>query len=137
MTPEEIALVEGSMHSVSGSLDELAVRFYARLFAAAPDAQALFTHDPALQRAKFVEELEEIVVVIRDMPAFLERTHELGARHRGYGVRAAHYRTAGDALVGALGDVMGDEMTDEMRDAWRQAFDLVAETMQDGASLTG
>ena len=57
----------------------------------------------------------------------------LGARHRAYGVRAAHYRLMGGALLAALADRSGDGWTPELAEAWSLAYNLIAETMMAGA----
>ena len=42
------------------------------------------------------------------LDVLLTHTRALGARHAGYGVRAADYQTVGDALLAALAAVLGD-----------------------------
>ena len=39
------------------------------------------------------------------------RARALGARHRGYGVRAGHYRLAREVMVDSLTAVLGDDFT--------------------------
>ena len=63
----------------------------------------------------------------------LGHTRALGARHVGYGVRASDYRVLGDALLAALAAVLGDGF-DAAREAWALAYNLVAETMLEGAA---
>jgi hemoglobin-like flavoprotein len=131
MTPEQIVLVEETLGAID--LDALADDFYRRAFAADPAVAAMFTTDPARQRARFGAELSEIVRSIRALDTFDARARALGARHRGYGVRAAHYRLMGDALLGALAGALGPAWTPEAEEAWRTAYDLTAETMLQGA----
>ncbi len=135
MTPEQIALVQRSYRELidHGQTDALAVRFYERLFAGDPAVEALFSTDPVVQRAKFVDELGAIVWAISNLTTLLERTHELGARHVDYGVVSSQYRGVGDALLGALADVEGDGFGPELLEAWTMAYNLVAETMMHGA----
>src|SRR5215218_9483411 len=102
MTPEQIALVERTVPAEGSRMTAIAADFYDRLFAAAPELRDLFTHDPAAQRAKFAAELQTILLTIRRHGDFLGRAGALGARHAGYGVHAAHYRTVGDALLAAM-----------------------------------
>ncbi len=64
----------------------------------------------------------------------LVHTRALGARHDGYGVRAADYQTVGDALIAALAAVLGDDFDGPTREAWQLAFSIVAETMLEGAA---
>jgi hemoglobin-like flavoprotein len=131
MTPEQFELVERSMRTVD--IDALAEDFYRRAFETQPELTAMFTTDPALQRARFGAELTVIVSSIRRFDDFADRTHALGHRHRGYGVRAAHYALMGNALLGALAAALGDAWTAGMEQAWRVAYNLTAEAMQAGA----
>jgi hemoglobin-like flavoprotein len=131
VTPAQIALVEQSLASLD--LDTLAVDFYERAFAADHELSRMFTTDPAVQRVRFVAELDEIVGSIQSLEAFAARACSLGERHRGYGVHAAHYRLMGDALLGGLAAGMGEGWTADLDEAWRLAYNLTAEPMMMGA----
>ena len=93
MTPEQIDLVRKSFARVSVDDDSLAADFYDRLFAADPSTRAMFKTDMAVQRVKFMRELEEIIRTIGDFDAFVAHLSDLGTRHVGYGVRPVHYQT--------------------------------------------
>lgn len=134
MTPEQIALVQASYVQLGPRKRKLAERFYERLFELEPSVRALFSQDPDLQEAVFASELATIVHSIPRFETFVVRVRDLGARHAAYGITYAHYEIAAGALLQALDDTLGTEFTDEMRDAWRLAFDLVAETMMQGAA---
>ena len=131
MTPGQIAAVEESLVSVD--LDQLTADFYRRAFAEDPALSEMFTSDPAVQRARFAAELDEIVHSMRSMDEFEPEVRALGARHRTYGVRAAHYRLMGRALLGALAAALGPQWTPDVSEAWSLAYNLTAETMQLGA----
>jgi hemoglobin-like flavoprotein len=49
-------------------------------------------------------------------------------------VRAAHYRTVEVALLDALAVVLGEKFDAPTREAWADAYNLVAETMLEGAA---
>jgi hemoglobin-like flavoprotein len=134
MTPEQIAAVERTLVAARPVMDAVAADFYRRLFAADPRTEAMFTTDPARQREKFVAELEDIMLAIRNHELFLRRARMLGARHAEYGVRAAHYRLVGTALLVALGAALGRAWTGEVETAWRLAYNLTAEAMMAGAA---
>jgi hemoglobin-like flavoprotein len=121
MTPEQISLVQSSFERLGPQLPVMATRFYQELFRRDPALRALFTTDLAEQEVKFASKLAEIV-------------HALGAMHVGYGVRAADYQTVGAALIAALAAVLGDSFDDPTRLAWALAYNLVAETMLEGAA---
>ena len=91
----------------------------------------------AEQQVRFAEKLTEIVQALPRLDELLGHTRGLGARHVGYGVRVADYRTVGSALLDALAVVLGDEFDAPMREAWTVAYNLVAETMLEGAGLRG
>ncbi len=127
-------MVQASFAELGPHTPDLAARFYERLFAAAPALRTMFSEDPAVQKSLFVSELGVIVRSISRFDAFVARARDLGARHDGYGVTYVDYEIAGRALLEALADTLGPAFTDELHDAWRLAFDLVAETMMQGAA---
>jgi nitric oxide dioxygenase len=128
VTPDQIDRVERLVKRIRAS-DEFAIRFYDRLFEAAPETRAMFP-DLDAQRDKLRTELETLVRLIRNIDELEAEAGSLGTRHRSYGVRSAHYRLARDAMSGALDDVLGDEFTPPEREAWSRAYDLIAELMQ-------
>ena len=134
MTPEQITLVQSSFERAVPELPALATRFYQELFGRDPALRVLFTTDMALQKVRFSDKLSEIVRAIPRLDELLAHTRALGARHVGYGVRAVDYRTVGDALLGALAAVLGDSFDAPTRDAWVIAYNLMAETMLEGAT---
>ena len=136
MTPEQIALVERTLAEIAPELDTVVADFYRRLFAADPALPALFSRDPAAQRAKFVAGLDEILGAVRDHGSFARRTAALGADHEGYGVRPRDYLTAGSALLDALGTALGPRWTVAVAEAWTRAYDLVSAAMLAGTSAT-
>jgi len=134
MTPEQITLVQSSYQRVGPRLPAMTARFYQELFRRDPALRPLFTTDPALQQARFATKLTELVRAIPHLDELLAHTRALGARHAGYGVRAADYQTVRAALLDALAAVLGDSFDAPTRQAWDTAFSLMAETMLEGAA---
>lgn len=134
MTPEQIALVQSSFDRLGPLRPAMAARFYEELFRRHPDLRALFTTDMAEQEVKFAEKLALIVKAMPRLAELLSHTQTLGARHVGYGVRAADYPSVGEALLAALAAVLGDAFDAATSEAWTLAYNLVAETMLDGAA---
>src|SRR5215472_7500925 len=116
MTPEQIALVQSSFERATPDLPALATRFYQELFARDPALRPLFTTDLAVQKVRFAVKLTEIVQSIPRLDDLLFHTRALGARHVGYGVRVADYRTVGDALFAALAATLGDSFDEATHD---------------------
>ena len=129
MSPEQVALVERSLTAIQPAFDDMVADFYRRLFAADASAAALFTGDPAAQRAKLRAELEQVMRSIRHHDAFLVRAGALGRQHQAYGVRPRHYASARAALMAALADALGEQWTEPVAAAWSAAYDLTTEAM--------
>jgi hemoglobin-like flavoprotein len=129
MTPEEIDLVRTSYESLGANAPAMAVDFYRRLFTIDPSAEALFKDSPSVMAEKFAAELDAIVEAIISFDDFSARVQDLAARHSTYGVQTAHYRAAGEALVGALAAQLAADWTPALETAWRRAYNLVAEIM--------
>jgi hemoglobin-like flavoprotein len=134
MTPEQITLVQSSFEHLGPDLPALTARFYTELFQRDPALRPLFPTDMAAQRVRFAQKLTDIVRSIPRLGELLAHTRALGARHAGYGVRATDYQTVGDALIAAIGAILGDEFDAQTREAWVLAFNIVAETMLEGAA---
>ena len=135
MDPQQIALVRASFADASAPAGALTGAFYDRLFAAAPELHALFPADRAAQERKLEAELQAIVDRLDHVDDLVARTRALGSRHVRYGARPAHYDIVGDALLGALADTLGTGFTPQIAGAWRYAYNLVAEAMQQGATV--
>jgi hemoglobin-like flavoprotein len=131
MTPEQIQLVEDTASTLD--LTALAADFYARAFERDPALSEMFTSDPVVQQGRLGAELGEIVASIRHLDRFGPTVQALGARHRDYGVRVAHYRLMGDVLMESLAGALASRWTPDVTVAWRMAYALTVETMLAGA----
>jgi hemoglobin-like flavoprotein len=134
MTPEQIALVQSSFAGTGPQLPAMAAEFFRKLFARDPALRALFSADMAEQELRFAEKLTEIVQALPHLDELLGHTRELGAKHVGYGVRVADYWTVGSVLLDTLAGALGDEFDAPTREAWTVAYNLIAETMLEGAA---
>ena len=131
MTPRQIGLVTETLESLD--LDVVAADFYRRVFDTNPSLATMFTTDPLFQRARFATELAALVRSIQDLDRFCSSAEALGARHRGYGARAAHYQLMGTALTASLAAALGARWTADVEEAWMLAYNLTVETMMAGA----
>ena len=134
MTPEQITLVQSSFERLGPDLPAVTARFYQEVFERDPSLRPLFPSDMAELRVKFAQKLTEIVDAMPRLDELLSHTRALGARHVGYGVRATDYQTVGDSLIAAIAAVLGEEFDAATREAWILAFNIVAETMLEGAA---
>ena len=134
MTGTQITLVKASFKKIELVEEEAAVLFYARLFELDPALRRLFKDDMSEQRFKLMQMLEFAVQGLENLAELIPAVRALGARHVGYGVKEEHYETVGSSLLWTFGHALGEEFTAEMKEAWTAVYNLLAETMQDGAS---
>jgi len=132
MTPEQIALVQGSFKSVAPIASKAADLFYDRLFEIAPGVRSLFPTDLSGQKIKLISMLATAVNTLHHLDGVLPAIRDLGSRHRGYGVTAEHYAPVGAALLWTLEQGLGPAFTSEVKLAWAEAYSNVASAM-DGA----
>jgi nitric oxide dioxygenase len=100
--------------------------FYRRLFELAPDARPLFTRQIDLQAKKFAETLAWVIAHLEKSDELCREMRELGARHRGYGVRVDHYAPVGSALIWMFQRALGNRFTLEMEEAWLEAYAFIS-----------
>ena len=129
MTPQQIQLVRDSFTQVAPIAAEAATMFYNNLFAADPSLRALFRGDMAAQGERLMGMIGSAVGLLERPHALLPVLRNLGARHAGYGVQAAHYDTVGAALLQTLEQGLGAAFTPAVREAWATMYGLVARTM--------
>ena len=134
ITPAQISLVKETWGKVVPIADTAATLFYDRLFATSPQLAPMFDGvDLPEQRRKLVKAINLVVMSLDRFETLLPMIHELGQRHDGYGVEEAHYGQVGAALLWTLESGLGDAWSDAAAMAWTQAYQLLADTMIDGA----
>ena len=134
MTPRQIELVRATFGLLAPAPAYVAALFYQRLFHIDPALRPLFKRDLRNQGRKLMQMLAAAVAGLDRIDTLMPALHQLGARHAGYGVPAAHCETVGAALVGTLENGLGKQFTAEVRVAWIAAYTAVAGAMQEGAA---
>ncbi|HMF13383.1 MAG TPA: globin family protein [Gemmataceae bacterium] len=132
MTPQQIALVQGSFKSFAPIASKAADLFYERLFEVAPEVRQLFPADLSGQKIKLVAMLATAIKNLHQFEAILPSVRQLGERHRSYGVSAEHYASVGAALLWTLEKGLGSAFTPEVRAAWSEAYSAIAGAMKQG-----
>ncbi len=134
LTERQIELVQSGFRQVAPIAEQAAALFYARLFETDPTTTPLFrATDLTEQGRKLMAAIGLVVGSLRDMQRITPVLATLGAKHAGYGVRAAQYGTVGAALLWTLRQGLGEAFTPEAEDAWAAAYGAVAGAMQAGA----
>lgn len=134
MTPDQVELLKTTWRAILPNSTRAGELFYARLFEEAPGLRALFKGDLPDQCERFVTMLGSSVDALDTLDAFLPTLRDLGRRHRNeFGVKDEDYDTFRDALVWTLQRTLGMDLTPEAEEAWTAFYDLLAETMKQGA----
>jgi hemoglobin-like flavoprotein len=137
MTPETIHLVRSTFARVLPVADLAASQFYDRLFTLDPSLRRLLAADLEQQKHALMATLGLLIGYL-DRPEELEPiVEQLGLRHAGYGVQAAHYATVGSALLWTLEQGLGPAFTPAVRAAWTDVYDFLATTMRAAADSAG
>lgn len=120
-----IELLESSFKLVAPKGDELANRFYARLFREHPELRPMFSDDMAKQKKHLVAALAMVVQNLRKPEQLTQALNDLGLRHIGYGVQRDQYPIVGQTLLATLAEITGDAWNDELQNAWADAYDAI------------
>lgn len=134
MNATQIDLVQQTFAQAAPIADEVASRFYQRLFQLEPSLQPMFKGDMRQQGDKLMTVLAFVVRGLDKPETILDPVRRLGKRHVDYGVQSAHYATVGQALLDTLADIFGPAFTAEIREAWTAAYSLLASIMQEAAA---
>ncbi|MCL4472274.1 MAG: globin domain-containing protein [Gammaproteobacteria bacterium] len=133
MTPEKIALVRSSWQQVVPIQDTAAGLFYGRLFELDPSLRSLFKGNMVEQGRKLMIMINMVVNSLDRLETIAEVVKESGRRHVGYGVKAEHFDTVGNALIWTLGQGLGAGFTSEVKEGWMEAYGVLASTMKQAA----
>ncbi len=138
MEQEQIERIEESWRRIEPHRTLLAERFYGRLFDLDPSLRDLFLLvEMDSQSAKFLAMLDVGLSAVKNPDAFRAALGASGARHRGYGVVARHYKLVGEALVWALERSTPIPLSDATRRDWIEAYTRIAYVMQRGVEAPG
>ncbi len=129
MEQQTITLVQESWAKVLPISATAGTLFYTNLFEADPSLKALFKGDMAQQAAKLMQMISAAVGKLNDLGSLVPVLQQLGQRHAGYGVVAAHYDTVGASLLKTLEQGLGPAFTPETQQAWASVYGLIASVM--------
>ncbi|MGB1090691.1 MAG: globin family protein [Oceanobacter sp.] len=134
MTPEQIALVQGTFEKVEPIADKAAELFYGKLFELDPSLKPMFKGDIKEQGTKLMTMIGVAVRGLNNLDAIVPAVQNLGVRHVDYGVKDEHYDTVAAALLWTLEQGLGDAFTAEVKEAWTETYVTLATVMKDAAA---
>lgn len=129
MTPEQIQLVQASFDRLRPQGTAVISGFYGRFFELSPSLRPLFRTSLPAQEQRLLEALSAVVSMLSNLQMLLPELEALAKRHVTYGVSAAHYQAAGDALLWTLESHLGEAFTPEVRSAWMAAYATLSDIM--------
>tara|TARA_R100001132_G_scaffold27566_1_gene35635 strand:+ start:2668 stop:5202 length:2535 start_codon:yes stop_codon:yes gene_type:complete len=129
-----VTALRESFELVAPRADQLAERFYEKLFEDYPDLLRYFTHtDFSEQRGKLIQALVLVMKSLENPPALTKVLHQLGKEHGDMGIQKDDYPPVTETLLSVLAEYAGDQWSDELEEAWRQALTAVSTMMIEGA----
>ena len=136
MTDAEIRLVKQSWKTLR-AIDPLIVGdlFYSKLFIANPSLRNMFPKKMDEQYTKLMDMLSVIIARLDRMDELNEDIAAMARRHVHYGVRPAHYKLVGNALLWTLRQGLGQDWTIDLEQAWTKCYSNLADTMMRATEL--
>jgi len=133
MTPKQISLVQESWQKVAPIAPQAAEIFYNTLFELDPSLKPLFKGDLKEQGKKLMTMLDTAVKLLEQPDKLMPAVQKLGERHVDYGVKEAHYKTVGEALIATLQAGLGDEFNTPLKRAWTAVYKVLSTAMIEAA----
>lgn len=136
VTPNAVLMVQRMFDSVRQIPQEAAELFYRLLFEIDPSARILFDNVDMVEQGEKLMTMMVTLVDNLDLIGDVRKVaEELGARHRGYGVRLQHYDSVEQALLETFRQLLGEAFTVDLRLAWSQIYNQMVGIMIEGATL--
>ncbi|MEO6229518.1 MAG: globin family protein [Ferruginibacter sp.] len=130
MTSQQVILIQKSWKFFRGIKPEIVGDvFYSKLFTDVPVTKRLFKTPMTGQYTKLIDMISMIVGRLHHIEEVTGDIREMAKRHVGYGVKPAHYKAVGDALLWTLEQGLGRDWDGEVKEAWTKCYKLLADTM--------
>jgi hemoglobin-like flavoprotein len=135
MTDQEIILIKRTW-KMFRSIDPVLVgdAFYSKLFNDTPALRKMFPKNMDEQYRKLMDMLSTVVARLDNLNELTDDIAAMAQRHVQYGVRPAHYKLVGKALLWTLEQGLGNDWTDEVKKAWSTCYSVLSDTMINAAS---
>jgi hemoglobin-like flavoprotein len=130
VTPEGRRLAQQAFATIQPFADELGLLFYSRLFELDGALRELFTHDLANQAHSLMTMLQLAIEGMDAPEEFSRALHNLGVRHRKYGVQPEQYTTVREALLWTFAHALGPACTPEVEAALTEILSIITDQMQ-------
>ena len=134
MTEAEIRSVKQSWRTLR-AIDPTIVGdlFYSKLFMANPSLRNMFPKKMDAQYNKLMDMLSVIIARLDRIDELSDDIAAMARRHVHYGVRPAHYKLVGNALLWTLKQGLGQDWTPNVEKAWAECYSLLSGVMMKAA----
>lgn len=133
LNDHKIALASKAVSAIP-DMDNMVLRFYDNLFAAAPQVRSMFSDDLHDQSKKLSQTLALAFSKLHDLDALVPVLKEMGKRHIGYGAVPEHYTAVAQTLIETMANELGAAFDLDTRAAIEEILDTVAGVMLEGAA---
>ena len=103
--------------------------FYSKLFSYNNGLRKMFPHNMDQQYRKLIDMISTIIARLDKLDELTNEISDMARRHVKYGVRPAHYKLVGNALLWTLKQGLGKDWTPNLETAWTKCYTLLSETM--------
>jgi hemoglobin-like flavoprotein len=130
MTAEQTILIKKTW-KMFRSIDPALVgdAFYSKLFSDTPALRKMFPKNMNEQYRKLMDMLSTVVARLDNLNELTDDIAAMAQRHVQYGVRPAHYKLVGKALLWTLEQGLGNDWTEDVKEAWVTCYTILSETM--------
>ena len=131
--PDPFLIVQSTVGRLFDGPESFADNFYLRLFAAAPETEALFKEGANMQGAMLEQMLRSVVYSLDRKGQLALGLQQLGHRHVQYGVESRHYDLFRQPMLDTITDMLGDRAADpRITEAWKATVDMIVSLMKSG-----
>jgi hemoglobin-like flavoprotein len=99
--------------------------FYSKLFAGNPALRKIFPANMQQQHQNLVDTLNTLIIRLDKLQELNEELEAIAKQHVQYGVRPAHYKMAGIALLWTLQKGLGEDWNEEVENAWWNCYNTL------------
>ncbi len=132
-----VQLLRDSFEQAKPIANEIADKFYELLWQDYPSSSELFNNiEMDKQKKALINSLVFIVDNLENGDELKDYLMKMGTRHLEYGVEEEHYEWVGASLLKSFSYFFGDDWSDDLNSQWLEAYQFIAQTMQEGAKAS-
>ena len=131
MTKDNFELVKKSWAIIAKiDFEIVGGTFYIRLFQIAPQLRVMFKRVSMTEQSiKLGCMLSYVISKFDSMEEMMGEVKALAERHTKYGVKNAHYRAVGEALIWTLKQGLGEYWNEALGIAWKDFYETLSAEM--------